>query len=78
MSAQVGTLTVREQIGKFAGQCQKGTVAAKVNMNAIFKDLTLHITGMPSAYLFIACASRLGNVAYDALFLKYLNPGSIT
>ena len=66
VSAQVSVLTVKQHIGKFTGQCQMGTVAAKVNTNTIFKCLILHITGKPCAEPSIACASRSSRVVYQA------------
>jgi hypothetical protein len=38
-------MDVRQHIGKFAGQAQNGTVAAKVNIYIKFDSLDLHITG---------------------------------
>jgi hypothetical protein len=69
---QLGAVAVRQHIGKFAGQSQRGTVATKVNTNTIFKGLSLHIIGSSFAEPSIACATCLGRAVHDAVFFIFL------
>ena len=57
---EMRTMAVRQHIGKFAGQTQNGTVAAKVNIYTILKGLSLLITGRCHAKPSNACENIQG------------------
>jgi hypothetical protein len=72
MPTQMSALTVRQQIVKFTGQAQMGTIAAKVNTYRIINDLSLHIIGGSFAKPSIACATSLGRAVHRAFFFIFL------